>query len=211
MTAGFIQSNSALNISRFTPRQGEVLDAALGLLVKVGDKLTMNEVAKAASCSKETLYNWFGDREGLLISIVQWQASKVVMPEVDFSRIDRVGVIRGLEIFGANLLQVLTSDTSVALNRVAIARAVSSNLGSIVLENGRFAMGKRLKPLLEAGRDAQLLSFDTSEAAYRCFFGLLVQDTQLRMLLGEGINMSAEQIKAHAAWASNQFMKLYST
>ncbi|MCF6303310.1 MAG: TetR/AcrR family transcriptional regulator, partial [Devosiaceae bacterium] len=122
MTAGFIQSNSALNISRFTPRQGEVLDAALGLLVKVGDKLTMNEVAKAASCSKETLYNWFGDREGLLISIVQWQASKVVMPEVDFSRIDRVGVIRGLEIFGTNLLQVLTSDTSVALNRVAVAR-----------------------------------------------------------------------------------------
>ena len=60
-----------------TPRQQAVLDAALALLVEEGDQLTMTAVARRASCSKETLYKWFGDRDGLLTATVQWQASKV--------------------------------------------------------------------------------------------------------------------------------------
>ena len=40
--------------------------------------------------------------------------------------------------------------------RIAIAEAGSrrSNLGGIVLANGRFAIGERVKPVLEAGRAA---------------------------------------------------------
>ena len=61
----------------FTPRQQVVLTAALDLLVEAGDGLTMTAVARRASCSKETLYKWFGDRDGLLTATVQWQAAKV--------------------------------------------------------------------------------------------------------------------------------------
>ena len=60
-----------------------------------------------------------------------------------------------------------------------------NGLGAIVLDNGRFTMGKRLKPVLEAGRDARLLRFDNSETAFRTFFGLVVRDVQIRLLLGE--------------------------
>lgn len=42
----------------FTPRQQQVLTAALDLLVEQGDRLTMTSVARRASCSKETLYKW---------------------------------------------------------------------------------------------------------------------------------------------------------
>ena len=53
---------------------------------------------------------------------------------------------------------VISSRTSIALNRVAVGHAQSgrSNLGEIVLANGRFAIGERLKPLLEAAREARL-------------------------------------------------------
>ncbi len=206
------QANSGQDQSDLTPRQGEVLDAALELLVLVGDKLTMNEVAKTASCSKETLYNWFGDREGLLVAIVQWQAVKVALPDVDFGELDQHDFVQRLDTFGTNLMEVLTSATSVALNRVAISRAGTdgSNLGGIVLKNGRFAMGALLKPLLEAGKKEQLLTFATSEAAYRCFFGLLLQDIQIRMLLGDELSLSKGQVKKQAAEATRQFMKLHS-
>ena len=53
-----------------TERQQAVLDAALRLLVEEGDSLTMTAVARRASCSKETLYKWFGDRDGLLLSLI---------------------------------------------------------------------------------------------------------------------------------------------
>src|SRR5919108_6355557 len=72
----------------FTARQQAVLDAALGLLVEQGDRLTMTSVARRASCSKETLYKWFGDRDGLLTATVQWQAAKVRVPRVDRHRLD---------------------------------------------------------------------------------------------------------------------------
>lgn len=213
MSAKNTQPNSAQDQSDLTARQGEVLDAALQVLVLVGDKLTMIEVAKAASCSKETLYNWFGDREGLLVATVQWQAAKVEIPVVDLAHLDAISLAQSIEQFGRSLLGVLTGKTSVALNRVAISRAGArgSKLGDIVLLNGRFAMGRGLKPLLEAGRDAKLLAFKDSEQAFTCFFGFLLRDTQIRLLLGEDVKFGKEQIGMRAREAAAQFMELFSS
>ena len=64
--------------SEFTPRQSAVLAEALRLLVEGGDKaLTTAGLARAANCSKESLYKWFGDRDGLLSAMISFQASKV--------------------------------------------------------------------------------------------------------------------------------------
>ncbi len=196
-----------------TPRQGEVLGAALELLVQVGDRVTMSAVARQANCSKETLYKWFGDRDGLLTAIVKWQASKVGMPRVDFDKLNGQTLRQSIKSFGCNLLWVLSGETSVALNRVAICHTGSdgSSLGRIVLENGRFSMGKRLKPVLEAGRRAGLLKFDDTEEAFRTFFGLLMRDTQIRLLLGDELLLDKRAIEHDAAQAAEQFISLYGT
>ena len=194
-----------------TPRQGEVLDAVLSLLVEGGDALTMTAVARRASCSKETLYKWFGDRDGLLAATVRWQASKVRAGNYDRQRLDAASLRESLERFAVNWLTVISSRTSVALNRVAVAHAGSgrSNLGQIVLDNGRFAIGERLKPLLDAGRAAGLLAFDDTEAAFRSFFGLVGRDVQVRLLLGDRLEMSSNEIARDAGRATDQFFALY--
>lgn len=195
----------------FTPRQQAVLTAALDLLVEGGDALTMTAVARRASCSKETLYKWFGDRDGLLTATVQWQAAKVRVPHVDRHRLD-AGVLRAnIEQFARDLLGTLAGEISVTLNRLAVADAGGQKrgLGTIVLENGRLEMGRRLKPVLEAGRDARLLRFDSSEEAFRTFFGLVVRDVQIRLLLGDELKLSPEQIDRDARAATEQFLGLY--
>jgi AcrR family transcriptional regulator len=194
-----------------TDRQGDVLDAALSLLVSVGDKLTMAGVAREASCSKETLYKWFGDREGLLTAIVQWQAAKVRAPALAQGHLDAGALDAVLEQFGRDLLTVFTSETSLALNRLAVsdAGAAQSGLGAIVLENGRRAMGRRLKPVLEAARAAGLLAFEDSEEAFRTFFGLVVRDVHIRALLGDEMKMSPQRIEQEALRAKQQFLALY--
>lgn len=194
-----------------TARQAEVLDAALALIVSDGDKLTMTGVARAASCSKETLYKWFGDRNGLLTMTVQWQASKVRVPVLDGGDLDCDKLVGGLTQFAQDYLSVLTSATSVALNRLAVTHAATgvSSLGNIVLENGRRAVGRRLKPMLEAGRKAGLLIFDDSETAFRCFFGLVVRDVQIRLLLGDDLTLDADDIARDATSATKQFFALY--
>ena len=194
-----------------TARRGEVLDAVLELLAKGGDGLTMSAVARRASCSKETLYKWFGDRDGLLTATVQWQASKVRAGTYDTARLDGSALTASLESFGSTWLKVISSRTSIALNRVAVGHAGSgkSNLGQIVLANGRFAIGERLKPLLEAARDAGLLAFDDTETAFRTFFGLVGRDVQIRLLLGDTLKMSDAQIAHDARLATRQFLALY--
>ncbi len=201
-----------INEETFTPRQQAVLTAALDLLVENGDGLTMTAVARRAACSKETLYKWFGDRNGLLTATVQWQAAKVRMPQVDRSSLTGQRLRASIEQFARDLLTTLEGEISVTLNRIAIARAMGDKdrLGEIVLENGPLAIRKRLKPILEAGRDARLLRFDSSENAFRAFFGLVVRDVQIRLLLGDS-TLNQTDIDTEAKAATDQFFALYGT
>lgn len=207
-----LQASADIDTSEaLTERQKAVLDAALRLLVEEGDQLTMTAVARRASCSKETLYKWFGDRDGLLTATVQWQASKVRVVLVDRKGLDLASLTASLERFASDWLKVISSDTSIALNRVAVSHAGSGkdDLGAIVLENGRFALARRLKPVLEAGQQAGLLEFSDAEAAFRTFFGLVARDVQIRLLLGDRLEMTDAAIGSDAVWATQQFLALY--
>ena len=192
-------------------RQEQVLDAVLELLAEGGDAVTMSAVAQKASCSKESLYKWFGDRDGLLTATVRWQASRVAAGTFDTTHLDASALQTSLEAFAVTWLKVISSRTSIALNRVAIAHAASakSNLGQIVLANGRFAIGERLKPLLEAARAANLIVFEDTETVFRTFFGLVGRDVQIRLLLGDDLTLSARDIARDAQRATKQFMQLY--
>ena len=194
-----------------TARQQAVLDAVLALMVESGDQLTMDAVARRASCSKESLYKWFGDRDGLLAATVRWQASRVRAGRYDRQRLDVATLRESLQDFAATWLATISSDTSIALNRLAIAHAGSSkdDLGSLVLANGRFAIGERLKPVLDEGRAAGLLAFEDAETAFRTFFGLVARDVQIRLLLGDRLHLKDEEIERDAARAAEQFLDLY--
>lgn len=197
----------------FTERQQAVLDTVLALMVEQGGDVTMTAVARRASCSKESLYKWFGDREGLLTATVRWQASKVRAGNYDRQKLDILALRDSLIRFAANWLGVISSPTSVALNRFAISQAGTrgSNLGAIMLANGRFAIGERLKPLLDAGREAGLLDFDDTETAFRTFIGLVGRDVQIRVLLGDGLSLAPTEIERDAARATDQFLTLCGT
>ena len=200
-----------VDMDSLTERQQAVLEAALSAMVEEGDALTMTSVSRRASCSKETLYKWFGDRDGLLTATVRWQASKVQMPSLDRKGLDRAALSSLLEQFAANWLKVISSETSIALNRMAVSHAGSgrTNLGTIVLKNGRNAMALRLKPVFEAARDAGLLQFDEADALFGAFFGLVIRDVQIRLLLGDTVKLSGKQIADDATSAVRQFMALY--
>lgn len=208
--ANMQQSTNAL-VNNLTDRQKDVLDAALQLLVKDHLALTMSKVAKAASCSKETLYKWFGDRNTFLEAMVEWQASKVRAVPISREAVDEQTLFNSLEHFARDWLMVLTSPTSIALNRLAVSQAGTdkNNLGNIVLYRGPYAMARRLKPILEIGRDCGLLQVDNLDNAFRTFFGLVVRDVQIRKLLGDDFHMDDEEIIREARTATRQFFALF--
>ncbi|MEO0637781.1 MAG: TetR/AcrR family transcriptional regulator C-terminal domain-containing protein [Pseudomonadota bacterium] len=193
-------------------RQREVLDVTLELLIENAAALTMIAVARRANCSKETLYKWFGDRDGLLAATVRYQASKVRVQPFEAGTMNRAKLAEVLEGFARGLLTILTSDMSVALNRLAVSQAEAKSgapLGQIVLQNGRFSTGPRLKPAIEAGMRARVLKDLDPEEAFRDFYGLTIRDTQIRILLGDDLRLSPKDIEAEAKRATAQFFTLY--
>ena len=196
---------------KLSARQIEVLAAVLDLMVEEGDGFSMAKVARRASCSKETLYRWFVDRDGLLTATVRWQAAKVRMPELSRDGLTLSGFRKSLEEFAASWLSVITGDISVALNRMAIAHSGSgkSRLGEIVLYNGPFAMARRLEPIFELGREADLITFTNGEEAFGKFFGLVIGEIQIRALLGENRRPDKKTISAISQQAVLQFLTLY--
>jgi len=198
--------------AEFTPRQNAVLAEALRLLVEGGDKaLTTAGLARAANCSKESLYKWFGDRDGLLSAMISYQASKVRTFERSGERLTAESLKEHLELFARDLLAVLAGDVSLALNRLAIGQTSrdGSKLGRMLLERGRRQIDRRARALLEAGQRDGLLRFSDGEEAYRTFYGLIVSDLHVRMLLGDRPNM--EGFSARATKAVSSFLTLYGT
>jgi AcrR family transcriptional regulator len=195
----------------FTPRQSDVLRSALTLLVEGGDKaLTTAGLARAANCSKESLYKWFGDRDGLLAAVVAFQASKVRIQ--DDAPVATAEEFRDrLTTFAEDLLTVLAGDTSLALNRLAIAHASRDGapLGRILLERGRKRISARARALLQAGRQHRYLAFDDAEDAYRTLYGLVVADLHGRLLLGDRPGPEEANFPERAKRAVHKFYRLY--
>lgn len=195
----------------FTPRQSAVLQCALRLLVEGGEKaLTTAGLARAANCSKESLYKWFGDRDGLLAAVVSFQASKVRIQD-DAPAGSAAEFHARLITFAEDLLTVLAGDTSLALNRLAIGQASREGapLGRLLLERGRKRIGARARALLEAGRAGGHLAFDNAEEAYQTLYGLIVADLHGRLLLGDKPSRREADFHARARSAVAKFYRLH--
>lgn len=196
----------------FTPRQNAVLEEALRLLVGGGEKaLTTAGVARAANCSKESLYKWFGDRDGLMAAMISYQASKVRTYEPAGEKLTEEGLRAHLVTFVRDLLEVLSGDVSLALNRLAIgqASAEGGKLGYMMLERGRGPIGKRAMALLDAARRSGLIDFSDGNEAYITLYGLAVGDVHVRMLLGLDPEAARKEFGARADKAVDAFLRLY--
>ena len=197
----------------FSARQNAVLETALQLLVSRGESgLTTSGIARAARCSKESLYKWFGDREGLLAALVAYQAGKVRIIDETAAPKTRAEFRRALVMFAEDLAGVLLGDVSLALNRLAIAGAAreGSSLGRALNEHGKKRIENRAKALLMAGRRLGHIRFDDPEEAYQTLYGLIIGDTHIRRLLGDGEAPDAAALAARAETAVLTFERLYS-
>lgn len=196
---------------RGRPRAGErearksaVLDATLVELVEKGyESVTMLSVASRAGTSKESLYTWFGNRDGLFAALIERnadQSAERVQAALDGDG-DPIETLTGYCI---GLLNLLTSEASVALNRAAMS---SPDLAALLLAGGRRRIGPLVEQYLTTLDRTTNHSISDPPAAFMLLYGLAVQDVQIRVLLGEPPPDKAE-IAERAATAVQRFFSL---
>jgi len=188
-------------------RRTEILDAALETLVGHRyEDVTMLDVARRAGASKETLYRWFGDRDGLFAELIERNAAAVTSTVQDALSAD-AEPRTSLTTFASRLLRLLTGPKSVALNRAAMG---SPDLAHVLLDSGRHTVGPLVGRYLLSLRERGIVTFDDSEQAFSVLYGLIVRDTQIRVLLGES-PPDPGTIDATAAAAVDHFLALHPT
>lgn len=196
---------------RGRPRAGEreerrrrVIDAAFAELVEHGaEQVTMLGIAERAGSSKETLYSWFGNRLGLLRAMIEENADGAasrVRDALDGDADPRETLLG----FATGLLMLLTDPRSVALNRAAMT---SPELADTLLASGRHRVGPIVEEYLARLTADGVLSVDDPAAGFRLLYGLVIQDTQIRVLLGEQAP-DAGAIRAEAERAVDAFLSL---
>lgn len=192
-------------------RKEQILRATLRLLRTHGAGITTAQIAAEAHCSKETLYNWFGDRDGILRALVAEQAKG--MNAAMLSGMAKVSgtVEEKLKQSAALLLDILTGEAVLSVNRVAMAQACNnvSNLGDQVLADWDENVAAPFLKLFAEARSTHALSLDDDREGFEKLMGLLVGDRQRRLLLGEDARPNPANMQRLADEAVDQWLTLY--
>ncbi|MDH3236379.1 MAG: TetR/AcrR family transcriptional regulator [Alphaproteobacteria bacterium] len=191
-------------------RRDQITDVAIEVLTERGYRdATMLEVARRASASKETLYAWFGDKQGLFEAVIRRNAQgaqAVLARHLE----DDAPTELVLVDFGRALLQLLLGDGAVAINRAAISEATSDpGLAHTLSKAGREATLPSFIRFLEQRRNRGDLRMETPSEAAEDYLGLLLGDTQIRRLLGLLAAPKKAQVEVRAARAAKNFLRLY--
>lgn len=186
-------------------RREAVLASTEAALLDVGyDNVTMLSIASRAGASKETLYSWFGNREGLFAELIEHNADRSAAA-IDAALSDERPPRDTLTAFGIGLLTLLTSPTSVALNHAAMQ---SPELATRLLTSGRHRVGPIVERFLTGLHDRSVLDVPDASEGFEVLYGLLVRDTQIRVLLGEPAPTPAA-IAQRATTAVDHFFELF--
>ncbi len=182
-----------------------MLDAAQDELLEHGyAHVTMLGIARRAGASKETLYAWFGNRDGLFAAMIARNADRsadAVRRALDGGAPARETLVG----FATGLLTLLTSPASVALNHAAMQ---SPELAEQLLASGRYRVGPLVEQYLAALDRAGDVRIVDPATAFTTFYGLIIRDDQIRVLLGEQ-PPTGERIRQRAATAVDQFLALH--
>jgi len=188
-------------------RKDRIEAAALELLAQKGYLATsMLSVAKRARASNETLYNWYGNKQGLFRSLVEANAGEVKsLLENDLAQ-ERPPEAT-LKALGPLLLGLLISDKAITLNRAAAADP-SGELARELTQAGRGTVAPLIAEVFVKARNAGILNFDDAAAAVGLYLDLLIGDLQIRRVLGAAPMMTQPEINYRAAGALKSLLIL---
>jgi AcrR family transcriptional regulator len=190
----------------------DIFRATMEILVQSGyQKTTTLSIAKACGISKNTLYNLFSSKESLFAALVEDRTvamNESLSKALEGSALNLEDV---LKVFGIQVLTILTSDVSIAINRSAIAAAGSNDLSlaKIYFKRAYKPVELNVRAVLKRAQARGVISFEDTDTTTQHLIGLLYGDLQLRLLLGIASAPNTKQIEANVSQSIENFMKIY--
>ncbi|MFZ3005325.1 MAG: TetR/AcrR family transcriptional regulator [Phenylobacterium sp.] len=186
-----------------------ILDAAVEVLGERGLAASMEEVARRAGVSKQTIYNHYGSKAELIRALVDRRVADITAPlEMPGADEHPEATLAG---FARTMLQAIISPRATAMMRLYIQGAGEApDVARAVFEAGPKASRARLAAFLARETADGRLAVDDPAMAAEFFGGMVVGTYQLADLLGVDRGLTQVQIDAIAVEAARRFMRAYS-
>lgn len=193
-------------------RRAQIEAAAFEVLEAVGyKKASMLQIARKAKASNETLYAWYGNKQGLFSSLISANAQVIEGALKDAVQGD-AGLDVALFEMGKLLLQFTATEKAIIINRAAVADVCETGLlAAAIEEHARRVMLRLIEALLSRLETSGRFRFDEGVgSAAQDFVRLLIGELQLQQALGALAALGADEIEQRAQRACDLFDRLYS-
>ena len=184
-----------------------ILDAASEVLGERGLSAPMEEIARRARVSKQTVYNHYGSKADLVRALVERRVATITAPLREAGAEDRPE--ETLRAYARTLLAVVNRK-NYALMRVTIQSAgAMPDLAREVFESGPKHSRAQLAEYLELETRAGRMKVDNPLQAAEFFGGMVLGHRQTKALLNLSPDMTDDEVDASAAEAARIFMRAY--
>lgn len=181
-----------------------ILDAAAEVLAERGFSAPIEEVARRAGVSKQTIYNHYGSKTELVRTLVDRRRS--LLTATIATAAPEQAIEETLAAYAMAIIETIMSPASLQLTRMAITSALDlPELARTVYEAGAKAANADLAEFLKSRPE---LDIPNPQRCADVFMGMAMGRLQTRLLMGvEGFE--PEQARARAREAAHRFVKAY--
>lgn len=191
-----------------TAKTEAILDAAAQVFGERGIASSMEEIARRACVSKQTIYNHFGSKTELVRAIVERRVQEITAPLLVPEAEEHPE--EALAAFGRFMIAVVMRRGGTSMLRMTVESAVDQpDVARAFYEAGPMTSRRRLAEFLEMETAAGRMAVDDPALAAEFFAGMVIGSQQIGQLLGQARELSDAEIDRIAAEAARRFMRAY--
>ena len=187
-----------------------ILDAAAKLFLTQGfERTAMDDVARAAGVSKQTVYSHFQNKEGLFRAVIADRVA-AYFPGDPIRLAGLRPVAHMLDAIGRQYMRLILSDEAAAMFRILAANAETHpKMVVLFFEEGPERLMQAIEePIRRAAEEGLLACPDPAEAC-ATFCTLLRGDLFLEAVLGLLERVDEALIAEHVSRSVRQFLAIY--
>ena len=185
-----------------------ILDAAMAVLSERGVSVTMDEIARRAGVSKQTVYNHFGSKADLVRIMAERRVHEITAPlNLPGAEENPEAALAG---YARSLLDVAFHTKGAGLYRTAILHAPElPDVARALWEAGPKASRARLAEFLALETKAGRLFCPNPLEAAEFFGGMVIGSYQTAQLLGVEVDLDGAKVERIATEAARRFVRAY--
>lgn len=190
-------------------KNNAIISAATTLFLKQGySKTTMDQVAKRARVTKQTIYSHFGDKDKLFSAMITNQCKNHTPPDIMLN--NDASFEELMFKIGLGFLQMITSKEGLATTRLVMSEAERKpKLAELFYKTGPQQMNKILTDFLELQNKRGILKIPNTKSAASYFFSMLKGRYHLRMALKIKPLPTKKELEEHTRETVRVFLKIY--